>query len=102
MFKASLVGKGLNPDEYQVQYDRKTAGNSAGGPNRGGSSKSRGSGASGRGPFVTGRGRDSGRGNADRGRGRSAPNLYGPTQSVAQAHAVSVSCIRCIQTGVSV
>ena len=99
VFKASLIGKGINPDEYQAEYDRKGAGSSGGGPNRGGSSQSRGGGGSGHGAYGSGRGHDSGRGNADRGRGRSAPTHYGPTQQVAQAHAVSVSCIRCQQKG---
>ena len=79
-----------------TKYDPKRAGSSGGGPNRGGSYQSRGSGGTGRGASGSGRGRDSFRGNADRERDRSTPNHYGPMQSVAQGHAVSVSCIRCL------
>ena len=103
VFKASLVAKGIDPVEYQVDYDRKRNANSGGWKNSGGSSQARGSGGNnrggGRGASGESRGRDNGRGNSGGGRGRGVSNHYGPPATTPQAHAVSVSCIKCLQKG---
>ena len=89
MFKASLIGKGINPEEYQAEYDRKMTGTSGGGTELWSIVTIAWGGGPGRGAPGSERGRDSWRGGAARGRGRSAPNHYGLPPLVPLAHVVS-------------
>ena len=95
VFKATLTEKGINVEEYQADYEKR-AGTTGGGQNRAWATHARGNNGSGRGVAGAGRGGETGRG---RGRGRNSPSHYGPLKNVPQSHAVSVSCIRCLQKG---
>ena len=87
IFKASLVEKGINPADYHANLARRSVEVNGGGPHSSGQPQWRGGGP-GRGAPGSERGRESWRGSAARGNGRSA-----------QAHAVSVSWIRCLTKG---
>ena len=103
VFRASLIDKGVNVDEYMAEYDQKHAARSAERNDRATSSQprnangaGRGYNGSGRGNNGAGRGADPGRGG---GRGKAGASHYGPSKSTPQAHAVSVSCLKCCQKG---